>query len=31
MFGGNWREDEAKTSKMMSKRHTDVMHESRQM
>ena len=30
-FGGNWREDDVKTSKMTSKRqnlHTDVIHES---
>ena len=30
-FGGNWREDDVKTSNMMSKHHTDVMQESRQM
>ena len=32
MFGGNWRENDIKTSEMTSKRqnhHTDIMHESR--
>ena len=27
-FGGNWRENDVKTSKRQN-RHTDVMHESR--
>ena len=31
MFGGNWHEDDVKTSKLMSKCHTDVMYGSRQM